>query len=187
MIRTKSTEASINLSPAVLTNDPSLTAWGWAVVRGKQVIDSGCIKTKPEQKKRRIRKSDDTARRVSEINMILLQAIRKYNIKFLLSESPHGSQNASAAVMIGICYGVMQTLSDTLNIPIEYYSEGDSKKAALGKISATKQEMVAKMIQKYSAHWYTGVNYKDEAVADALAVHHVASIQSSTLKILNSK
>ncbi len=172
----------------ILTNDPSMTAWGWAVVKGKnEVIDFGCIKTSPEQKKRRIRKSDDTSRRASEIILELLRVIKKYDVKFILSESPHGSQNASAAVMIGLCCGITQTLSDVLDIPIEYYSEGDSKKAALGKISATKPEMVRRIVQLYPPYWLTGTEYKDEAVADALAVHYVASRQSSVLKFLNSK
>ena len=52
--------------PRILTNDPSMTAWGWAVLSGSgKVYKTGCIKTSPEQKKRRIRKGDDTVRRAS--------------------------------------------------------------------------------------------------------------------------
>ena len=85
----------------ILTNDPSITAWGWAVVNAKgRVLETGCIKTAPEQKKRRIRKSDDTTRRASAIIQKLLSLIKKYNVEYLLSERPHGSQNASAALKI---------------------------------------------------------------------------------------
>lgn len=168
----------------ILTNDPSMTAWGWAVLdyQGK-IIETGCIKTITEGKKRRIRKSDETSQRISEINNVLLNVIRRYNVNYILTESPHGSQNASAAVMIGIVAAIVQTISDCLNIGVEWYSEGDSKKCLLGRISATKKETVDAISKLYSVTW-TGTKYKDEAVADALAVHYVATKQSSTLKMM---
>lgn len=170
----------------ILANDPSITAWGFAVLDAQgNILDSGCIKTAPEQKKRRIRKSDDTCRRVSEINQRLLEMIRKWKVTFLLSELPHGSQNASAAVMIGITTGIGQTLADALAIPIEWYSEGDSKRAILHKQAATKGEMVDAIAELYPPHrWKTNTKYIDEAVADALAIHYTASQQSPTLKFL---
>ena len=168
----------------ILTNDPSITAWGYAIINNTgRVIDAGCIKTAPEQKKRRIRKGDDTVRRVSEINKVLLNLIKSYNVCYILSELPHGSQNASAAVMIGIVTGIAQTMSDVLNLPIEWYSEGDSKKAVLNKQAATKKEMITAISRLYDVPW-TGTKYIDEAVADALAVHYVASLQSPTLKMM---
>lgn len=168
----------------ILTNDPSMTAWGWAVITGTgEIIDTGCIKTAPEQKKRRIRKSDDTGRRASDIILELLRIIRRYKITYLLSESPHGSQNASAAVMIGLVTGIIYTLSECLCIPLETYSEGDSKKNALGKLSASKGEMIDAMDKLYKVNW-TNTKYIDEAVADALGVYYVASKQSTTLKMM---
>lgn len=167
----------------ILTNDPSMTAWGWAVLNAKgDVLETGCIKTKTEGKKRRIRKSDETSQRISEINQQLISVIKKYNICYILTESPHGSQNASAAVMIGAVAAIVQTISDCLEIGVEWYSEQDSKKCALGKNSAEKSEMVTRMKQLYKHDW-TGTKYVDEAVADALAIHYVASQQSSTLKL----
>jgi len=171
----------------ILTNDPSVTAWGWAVVGIKgNIITTGCIKTAPEQKKRRIRKSDDTSRRIQEINTVLLRVIKRYRVSFLLTESPHGSQNSSAATMIGIVTAIMQTMSDCLGIPVEYYSEGDSKKCLLGKLSATKQETVDAIAKLYDVPW-TGITYRDEAVADAIAVFHVACEQSTTIRVLKNK
>lgn len=168
----------------ILTNDPSFTAWGWAVVDAKgNVLDTGCIKTAPESKKRRIRKGDDRVRRTSEIVQCLLELLQKWDINYILSESPHGSQNASAAVMIGIVAGIIQTLSDTLHIPVEWYSEEDSKKAVLHKRSATKSEMIKAINLKYKVKWVKA-QYINEAVADALAVHYVATLQSPTLKFM---
>jgi len=172
-------------SLTILTNDPSITAWGWVVIKQNgNILDVGCIKTTPEQKKRRIRKGDDTTRRISEITQSLLQIINKYGVNYILSELPHGSQNAQAAVMIGIVTGIVQTMSDCLNIPVEWYSEMDAKKTLLGKRSASKQETIEKICIEYDPP-YTGTKFKDEAIADALAIHYVACRQSNILKMFN--
>lgn len=170
----------------ILTNDPSMTAWGWAVMQPNgDIVSAGVITTKPEQKKRRIRKSDDTTRRASDIIKQLLTVIKKYNVRYILSESPHGSQNASAAVMIGMVAGIVQTIADTLDIGVEWYSEADSKKALLGKQSATKQETIDAIDKLYRVRW-TKVKYADEAIADAISIFHCAKQQSATLKMLRS-
>jgi len=170
----------------ILTNDPSITAWGWAVVdTSSTVLAAGCIKTTPEYKKRRIRKGDDTVRRVSEINQTLLRVIKHYKVSYLLTELPHGSQNASAAVMIGIVTGIVQTLSDTLEIGVEWYAEMDAKKCVLGKNSATKQEMITAVDKLYDVPWKE-TKYKDEAIADALAIYHTALKQSNVLQLFKT-
>jgi Holliday junction resolvasome RuvABC endonuclease subunit len=167
----------------ILANDPSMTAWGWAVVDWQgNIIEVGCIKTKTEGKKRRIRKGDETVQRVSQINQKLLEVIKKYNVNYLVSELPHGSQNASAAVMIGIVTGITQTIADCFEIGIDWFSEGDSKKCALGKQSAEKSEMIVAMKSLYKIPW-TNVKYQDEAIADAVAIYHVASKQSPSIRL----
>ena len=167
----------------ILTNDPSFTAWGYAVLDEKGIIEAGCIKTAPEQKKRRIRASDDRTRRASEIVQNLLKLIKDYDIKYILSEAPHGSQNANAAIMIGMVAGITTAIAECLEIPIEYYSEQDAKKAVLGKKAATKEDMIEAIDKLYEVDWRK-IKYIDEAVADALAIHYVASLQSSTLKMM---
>lgn len=168
----------------VLCMDPSLTGFGFAVVCKKKVLFSGCIKTKPNHKKLRIRVGDDRTRRVSEINNILKDVIKKYKIAYLVSELPHGSQSASSAVSLGLMTAIVQSMSDYLGIGLEWYSEGDAKKAALGKQSSTKKEMIDKMSEKYKAAW-PSAKYKKEAIADALAIHYVANRNSHVLKTFN--
>ena len=169
---------------AILTNDPSLTGWGWAVVDySGMVLDVGCIKTSSESKARRIRKGDDRMRRSSEINSILINIVQKYNVKIILSELPHGSQNAAAAVMVGMTGDKMQTIADCFGMSIEWYSEGDAKKHLLNKQSATKQEIIDAIGKHYDIPWFN-IKYKDEAVADAMAIYHVAKAKSPVLKFL---
>ncbi len=176
----------MKMEPTILVNDPSMTAWGYAVIEQGRVIVSGCIKTEPDYKKKRIRKSDDLTRRVSEIVHCLEDIIDEHGVNYIISELPHGSQNAQAAVMIGVVVGIVQTFADLYNYPIEWYSEMDAKKALLGKKSATKAETINKIIQVYN--WTpTGTKYRDEAVADALAVYYVATQQSPVLKFYGQR
>lgn len=168
----------------ILSNDPSITAWGWVVIdiQDQVVLEAGCIKTIPNHKKLRIRKGDDTTRRISEINQALLHVFKKYDVKYILSELPHGSQSAVGAVMIGIVTGIVQTFADIKGIGIEWYSEADSKMCNLGKRAATKDEMITAIDKLYAMPW-TNIGYKDEAMADAMAVYHTALKSSNIIKM----
>lgn len=177
-------ERTIHKRRAILTNDPSFTAWGWVILDFKgNILATGCIKTEPDYKKRRIRKGDDTIRRISIINNILIDLIEKWNVKFVLSELVHGSKNAQAAIMMGSVTAIVQSTCDALNISAEWYSEHDAKTNLFGKKKVTKQDMIAKIATLYDVPWTT-VKYKDEAVADALAIHAVAMKTSTILKFL---
>lgn len=169
----------------ILACDPSFTEWGWVVIDVVtcKIAEQGCIKTAPESKVKRIRKSDDRVRRISEINKILGELLAKYNIKLIVSEAPHGSQNAMAAVMIGCTLGILQTIADFTSTPIEYYSEQECKKHILNKKSATKLEIIEAISKQMKVTW-TGVKYKDEAIADALAVFLTAKAHSNIFHFL---
>ena len=172
------------IHPHILTNDPSITAWGWAVVtpRGK-VIKVGCIKTKPMHKKLRIREGDDRVRRIKEINSVLLKVIKKQNVKFILGELPAGSQSSVAAKAIGIVTAILQSIGDSLEIPVEWFNEEDAKRSVAGKRSVAKDDMVLLINDAFDVPWID-VEWIDQGVADALAVFHVAQEQSTVLKMM---
>ncbi len=180
MKRTKVQKVPIH----IMTNDPSFTAWGWVVLnQWGYIYDQGCIKTKPNAKKFRIRVGDDRIRRINEINEELKRVIKEYNVKYLLSELPHGSQSAAAAFTNGAVSGILQTISNWTGIGLEWYSEADAKKEVYKRHNVSKLEMMEAIAILYEVKW-TGVQYKDEAIADALAIHYTATKQSSTLKFL---
>ena len=175
-----------NPKPSVLACDPSMRAWGWVVLTPEGIVlDSGCIETLPNTNKTNIRKGDDRIRRISELNVQLLSIIDEHNVRLVVSEQPHGSQSASAAVMIGITAGIMQTICDCFSIPIEWYTEGDAKKAIADKRSVAKDEMIEIAGGLYSLDWHK-TKEKNRAVADALAVHYVAMQQSQMIKMMIS-
>lgn len=181
MERTKTTKKEC----VILTNDPSFTAWGWAAVTPEgRILETGCIKTESKSKMLRIRKGDDRVRRTSEICLELLRVIHKYDVDLIVSELPHGSQNASAAVMIGIVIGILQTIAETENIAIEWFSEQEAKQCVLHKHTAVKKEMIDAITKLYDVPW-ANIGFRDEAVADSLAVFHVAREQSSMIRMMS--
>ena len=187
MIRGRRNKEEVKLGLNIMSNDPSMTGWGWVVLNTKGVVlASGAIKTSPTDKKLRMRKGDDRVRRITEINVALKKVVTDFNVSYLLSELPHGSQSAVAAVMVGITAGIMQTISDWTGIGLEWYSEGDAKMSVAGKRGKlSKDTMVELMDKKYESFTPCGIKWIDQAVADALAVHHVAMEQSETLQFIN--
>ena len=167
----------------ILTNDPSLTAWGWAVVELETdlIVATGCARTSPSAKKLRIRKGDDRVRRISEIANELNVALHEYKVKYIVSELPHGSQSYNGAIMVGLVLGLLVGLGEGNGIPVEWYSEADAKKS-LGLHSPVSKASVVKAIDsKYMIPW-SGVKYQDEAIADAMAVYHCATKNSMFFK-----
>lgn len=172
----------------ILACDPSMTAFGWVVLDySRDILESGCIKTESGHKKLRIRKGDDTIRRITEVNTVLIDVIQRHHISYIVSELPHGSQSAAAAEMLGIVKGIIQAIADCHKLGIEWYSEGDSKKALFGdgKKTVSKDETIKAINKIYNVVW-PGAKYRNEAVADALAVHHVACVQSPVLKLFGN-
>lgn len=184
MKRRRAVKAKAN---TILACDPSLTGWGWAIINWDgSVVDSGMIKTEPMHKKMRIRVGDDFARRLKEIIKVLFDNITKHKVNYMVCELPHGSQNAAAAKMTGAVPSIMETLSVTLDVGLEWYSEADGKKAVLGKSSGSKDDMVYAIKKLFPDVYFKEVGAKavNEAIADSLACYYVASIQSNVMKML---
>lgn len=161
-----------------------MTAWGFVVIDWDgNILESGCIKTESSAKKLKIRKGDDRVNRISLLNTVLKQLFAMYDINLILSELPHGSQNASASVMLGITAAIPQTISDFLGVAIEWYSEGDVKKHLFDRQSVTKDEMKSKMLKLYPKAGWTNTKFRDEAIADALAIYTTAKDQSTAIKL----
>jgi len=170
--------------PRIMACDPSFTAWGWVILEGHLVQAQGVIVTKPEAKKKKIRAGDDQARRVREIIMELERIIKEYHVSYIVSELPHGSQNYKGAVMIGVVTGILEGFNVLRNIPLEWYLENDAKRALFGRLSASKAQVKEAVDNLYEVRW-TGTAFRDEAVADALAIYYAAECSSPTIKFMN--
>lgn len=173
----------------ILCCDPSLTAFGYAVMDclksdKEATVAFGCIKTGSKSKMLRIRKGDDRCRRYTEIAETLKMVIEQNEVKYVLAELPHGSQNAVAATSLGGVTGLLIGLCLGLDIGIEWYSEGDSKKWLLGKSSGAKANTIREVRKQYGSQWVSGIKFRDEAVADSISIYHVGKMQSPVLKMM---
>lgn len=172
-----------NTAPKILALDPSFTAFGWVVFQNHTRIDSGVIKTEPMAKKLKIREGDDRTRRIGEIFAELCVVVNGHKIDFIVAELPHGSQNAKAAIMMGAVAAIIAAFDKLLNIPVEWFSEADAKKALLGRISSTKAEVIDAIEETFKDK-ISGPKYVREAICDAMAIYNCAHMNSPTLKIL---
>jgi Holliday junction resolvasome RuvABC endonuclease subunit len=177
---------------AYLGIDPSLTATGWVLVDGDK-ITFGCIRTEPEQKKRRIYKCDDTTRRLelilNGINQQVGPQLYKEGVR-VACEQPAGSQSALAAAALAEVHGALVAMlwSDSLLDGCAWIPARDAKLALTGDKSASKETMIEKArawfmdctltygaskddLHRHAEPYFTELPKRSqEAIADALGV-----------------
>ena len=170
---------------SILALDPSLTAFGWAVIRPNgTVADAGVIQTKPADKKLKIRKGDDFVKRVNTLCVQLHGIIKWHNCKLIVSEQPHGSQSAVAAKALGAVLGLVQTTAHFSGCGLEWYMEGECKLNLLDRRSANKGDVIKKIEKKYPETPWKKTKVANEAIADSITVWHLAKRESPTIPIL---
>jgi Holliday junction resolvasome RuvABC endonuclease subunit len=168
----------------ILSFDPSITEFGLAIINSDTIIDAECIKTNPGHSEHNITKSRDKARRASKIVKRILDVLCHHRIKTIVSELPQGSQSAPAADCLGMARSIVQTIADCYSKQIIWVKQHDSKMTMVGKSDAEKHEMIDAVDNsdinfpelgdpKDGAPW-TGIKYRDEAIADAVAVYITA-------------
>lgn len=144
-----------------------------------------------KSKNKQVRASSDNLRRAQEIAVPLQQALAGCTAAFV--EVPSGGQSYDAVLGFGIVIG----LYASINIPVIEVSPSETKLAALGTRTASKEEMIEWATEKFpNASWRMRklkgnmVPTKDnEHLADAVAIVHAGIKVPSfkqTLAILNA-
>lgn len=123
----------------LLTLDIAFKNTGWSVIHGGQIVEYGTIRTVKTKVKGTL-VSDDRATRAAHLAAELNKIILKHDVKAIVGEMPSGSQNATASNLLGWASGVVVAIGVVHGIPCEWISQGDSKQAAFGKRTATKDE-----------------------------------------------
>lgn len=131
-----------------------------------EIVKMELATTAPQDKKT-VRKSSDRMRRGRE----LLQEMRRFcfGATIACAEIPEGSQDAGAAWALGIATGVLCACP----LPIIEVSPREVKKASVGAVTASKEEMRAWGYARFpNAPWKTHNGKRtqnNEHLADALA------------------
>jgi len=155
----------------ILALDIAFASMGWAVIEKGVVVECGTIKT-AKTKNKQTRVADDRAWRCAQIAQELKRVIDEHNVGGVVGELPSGSQNASACSMLGMAMGVVVGVIETTGLPAEWISPTDSKKAATGRRSASKEEMMDWCRKAHPYYTFPKTKTVFEHVADAIAAYN---------------
>lgn len=141
------------------------------------VVDLILVKTSKDQNKQ-VRKSSDNLKRSQEIASTLPGALKNVTSCFL--EVPAGGQSYDAVLGFGIVIGIYASIQGMLNVPTIEVSPSETKMAAVGTRTASKDEMIDWAVAKYpAAPWRTRKlkgklvpTNDNEHLADAVAICH---------------
>jgi Holliday junction resolvasome RuvABC endonuclease subunit len=155
----------------ILALDIAFSNLGWSVINKGEIIDYGTIRTEKDKRKS-VKVSDDKAVRAAFIAQELDAIIKRHGVQGIVGELPSGSQNAAASNLLGWAAGIVVGVAACNNLPCEWISEGDSKKAAIGRRTATKDEMMAWAAAAFPRTNFPKQKCHFEHVADSLAAYH---------------
>jgi len=122
----------------LLSLDVGFGATGWSIWHKGVIMENGTIKTKPGKK---TRKSEDHADRAAQITLQLRDLIWGYKIKAIVAELPGGGKSGRAIAAMAMATGVVSAVAAALDLPVEWVTPKETKKAVTGDINASKQEV----------------------------------------------
>ncbi|KKM23476.1 hypothetical protein LCGC14_1614830 [marine sediment metagenome] len=180
-------------SPVVLSIDAGFEALGWVVARlieidRKMSIDLvavGVIRTKKDTKKKHIYVADDDCRRIKELITGLRGVLDVVKIDGIVAEIPSGgAQGARANRCMGMSTAIVICFAEMLNVPIETYTPNEVKKVMTGKITASKEAMVAGAQAEWPDTKWPKNKGDIHHAADAAATLLAAEANGNLLKML---
>lgn len=139
-------------------------------------VDAACIQTEKSDRRLKISKPDDYARRIGQATREIAAMIRKHGISGMVIELPPGGGARIATVkMLSLAAGMIVAIPECFGIPAEFYNPEDTRRAA-GVPSTTKdRDHVKEIVMEAMGAKYPSVRSvftsKDRFnhVADALA------------------
>jgi Holliday junction resolvasome RuvABC endonuclease subunit len=142
----------------ILCIDPGFRNFGCSVLDGTgTVINVGCLHTTPTKNKL-LRAADDDVQRVTHITAGLSNAIHRYNIQGVLGElPPSGGQSAKGVKGLAMAMALSVALFTELNMPSEWATPTEVKKALVGRANASKEDMMKAACERHN--W--DITYKE--------------------------
>jgi len=170
----------------VLALDVAFTSIGWAMVENGNIVDFGCIKTKPSKKKKAIRVADDDMRRCSEISRSLIHIMKGTDIGGVVAEIPSGgAQSARASLLMGKGPAILAAMVEVFSLPLECVTPDDVKRIT-GKANASKKEVENVIIARWPDVQFPDVLNQREHIMDALGAY-IAAEHGVLIRTLNKQ
>jgi crossover junction endodeoxyribonuclease RuvC len=134
----------------ILALDPSLRAFGWAVVevtkKGKTLKGCGCIQT--DTIKASLKTDSDTAR-LATIASVLQEVILKYKPELIVFENPVGSKSSRANQALSFVKGLVISAAIFSKLPYYTIRAKTAKKGTTGETNADKGQVMETVIVEF--------------------------------------
>lgn len=153
----------------------AILAWDGHQATVEDLTVGVCHTAKTTEKQ--VRVSSDNIRNARQIHNFLMEQVAWADV--VISEIPTGAKSAKASHGFGICVGLLATIQK----PLIEVSLQEVKKAAVGKVTASKKEIMTWAQLRYPDAGWTGVQNSDEHPADAIAAIH-AGLKKDDFRIL---
>lgn len=132
----------------LLALDIGFSHTGWSVWERGKLLDFGCIHTE-KSKKKSARVADDNAARCAKLARELNGLIDEFIVQGIVGELPSGGAQSAAAIKhMAMASGVVAAVAVSRDIPVEWATPTDVKKAITGKRSATKNEIMDRVCSR---------------------------------------
>jgi crossover junction endodeoxyribonuclease RuvC len=157
----------------ILGIDPGFSSLGWAVCSsssdGVLAHYCGVIRTEKSNKKIQLRASEDNINRAQTIYLELDETIKEHEIDLVCTESMSWPRNAGVVAKMGIVWGVIASVCYASRLPMLQVSPVEIKKSLTGSKQASKEEMIAKIVELYPKLAIPSQQTLQEHAADAVA------------------
>ena len=150
-----------------LALDPSLRAYGWAIIRDEKLIDCGCILTSPSNDEQ-----DDIA--ITTLARELSNIVAEYVPDMVIFENPVGSKSSRANTALAYAKAVTLSVCTTYEFPYKLVTAKQVKKKltkdSCGSKDSVKLE-VSKKFKNFETLTKGWTEKKLFAASDAIAVY----------------
>lgn len=171
----------------ILALDPSFTATGWALIRDDMILACRCIRTTPNHRRRGIRVADDDAERTQYLARELHRLIGANGVKGIIAELPSaGAKGARAIACMARAAAIVQSVAAVLQVPSEWVTPAEVKKAAGGAKNASKEDVERGILARWPDAPLPDLKCEREHVCDALGAY-LAAEYGTLVSVLTQK
>lgn len=134
----------------ILAIDVGFSNMGFAVVNPKRTaVDCGVFVTEKSAKKT-TRVADDYATRSGQLAKQIAGIIHSNEICGIVAELPSGgAQNAKAIAQMNMATAILSSVASLLNVPCEWTTPSEVKRAMTGNKTASKNEIMESAIRQW--------------------------------------
>jgi Holliday junction resolvasome RuvABC endonuclease subunit len=155
----------------LLSLDIGFRATGWTVFKGGQPQACGVIFTNPAKGKG-VRTSDDNAARAAQIALGLTNVVKAHGVLGVVGEMPSGgAQSAKAMSQMALATGTVAATFAVLGLPVEWAQPQDVKLAVCGTRSATKDEIMETIRERFAPFTFPKTKAEFEHIADSCGAY----------------